>query len=335
MNELPGSVIAGSASSEHQPRGRVRHRWLLLAALATVAALCAGCSSATDSSATGSDVTVTHRLGKTVITGAPKRIVTLDPQWLDATLAFGVTPVGYVDNIAQMTGKRAPWEPESPAGAKALNATGDIVEQVAALQPDLILAAGFTTDRAQYDKLSKLAPTITGLGNAQVDRWSDQVKAVGKVLHRDSDATAIVDGVHGKIDDVAKQHPGLRGKTFLTCWLAGPSQLMVLADPHDGATELFTRLGLSLPKHIVDEAASGGGRLSLSPERLGDLDANLLVATGEPLKQLPGYNALPSVRQGSIAFIDLVTGSGLNQPTALSLPYLLKQLEPALVKAAA
>lgn len=316
---------------------RPPRRWWLLAALAVIASFVVGCGSDTDDApAAESRVTVTHRLGETVITGTPKRIVVLDTQWLEATLALGVTPVGYLDNISQfMGGQRLPWQPDSLSSAKALTSTGDIAEQVAALEPDLILAQGYTTDQALYDKLSKLAPTIPALGSAQVDKWTDQLRTVGKVLGREDKATTVIDGVYGQINDVAKRYPSLSGKTFLTCWLAGPSQLMVLADPNDGATELFTKLGMSLPKHIVDEGAAAGGRLSLSPERLGDLDSNLLVATGESLKQLPGYNTLPSVQKGSISFIDLASGSGLNQPTALSLPYILKQLEPALAKAAA
>ncbi|MEU4344128.1 ABC transporter substrate-binding protein [Nocardia sp. NPDC023852] len=324
-------------SSGRPPQQRPLRRWSLLAALALAVSFGAGCGSESADSAdstAGNPITVTHRLGETVVTGTPKRIVALDAQWLDATLALGVTPVGYLDNISLITGgKRPPWEPESLPDAKALTTTGDLAEQLATLEPDLILASGFTTDQAQYDKLSRLAPTIPALSSMQVDRWTDQVRTVGKILGREGKATEVIDSVYRQIDDVARRHPGLPGKTYLTCWLAGPNQLMVLADPNDGAAEVFTRLGLRLPKHMVDEASSGG-RLSLSPERLGDLDSDLLVATGEPLKQLPGYGTLPSVRKGSIVFIDLASGSGLNQPTALSLPYILKELEPALAKAA-
>lgn len=289
-------------------------------------------------SAGGPATTIVHTMGKTTIEGVPKRIVTLGNQWLDAVQALGVTPVAYLDNVAVVAGGSAPWEPASLRGAKSLSAQGDIVEEVAAQNPDLILAPGFFVDKATYDKLSRLAPTVAALTHAQIDPWREQVAVVGKVLHKQHEADKVVADVDARINDVAARHPGLRGKTFVTAWLSNPTQLMVLADPKDGASALFTQLGMSIPQQLVSEATTGG-RLSLSPERVGDLNSDLLTVMAGPgldgtFKKLPGYQSLPSVRRDSVAFIDLATGSGLNQPTPLNVPYLLGKLEPAFANAA-
>ncbi|TSE01429.1 ABC transporter substrate-binding protein [Skermania sp. ID1734] len=324
----------------HRLGGPVVALTAALAALAAVVALATACSSNPSDPSAGADaVTIAHAQGKTTIDGVPKRIVALGNQWLDATLALGVVPVAYVDNVAVIAGgKTPPWEPASLSQSKALKSSGDITEQVAALNPDLILAPGFMVDKAMYDRLSGVAPTIPGLTNAQIDSWSQQIEVLGKVLHKQGQAKQVIAGVDGKIDAVAQRLPGLRGKTFITTLLASPSQLMVLADPKDGASEVFARLGMHIPQHIVD-AAPGGGRLALSAERVGDLDADLVVAAAmggmeKTFTSLPGYSSLPAVRKKSVAFVNLTDASGLNQPTALSLPYLLNVLEPALANAA-
>ncbi|WP_405133542.1 ABC transporter substrate-binding protein [Nocardia sp. NBC_01388] len=311
-------------------RGFLRRSGFALLAVGLVAgaAACGSSDSGSDSGA----LTIEHVMGETKIDGTPSRVVVFGPQWLDATIALGVTPVGYL--VPGMTATtKVPWEPSIPDSAKRLDMTGDYLEQIAALNPDLILAPAFMADRTMYDKLSKLAPTIDSLSSAQIDPWQDQVTALGKVLRKEPEAAKVIADVDGKIDAVAAKHPGLKGKTFLTCMLTGPSQLMVLADPKDGSAELFTRLGMTMPEKLVKEAPTGG-RLSLSPERLSDLTSDLLVCGAMPsleskFKQLPGYADLPAVRSGGISFVDVVAINAINQPTALSVPYVLQTLEPA------
>ncbi|NUS43213.1 MAG: ABC transporter substrate-binding protein [Mycobacteriaceae bacterium] len=301
-----------------------------------VAAAALACGS-DDAGSTAGSVTVKHVMGETKIDGTPSRIVVMGPQWFDAALALGVSPVGYlVPGLTASTA--APWEPPIPASAKRIDASGDLVEQIAALEPDLILAPAFMVDRARYDKFSKLAPVIDSLTSAQIDPWRDQVTTLGKVLHKESDAVRVIARVDATVADVTSRYPGLRGKTFLTCMLTGPAQLMVLADPKDGSAEVFNGLGMAIPQNIVREAPRGG-RLALSPERLGDLTSDLLVCGAMPsleqkFRELPGYPQLPSVRTGSIAFVDVVDINAINQPTALTVPYVLQKLESTFAKVA-
>ncbi|MEV0356881.1 ABC transporter substrate-binding protein [Nocardia sp. NPDC050697] len=318
-----------STTRRRGPAARLGSALLALGVTLGVAA-CGG----SDGSAGGDGaVTIAHNYGETVVEGTPERIVTLGNQWLDATQSFGITPVGYADNISIGAKTKVPWEPDSLSQATVLNAGGDIAEQIAGLEPDLILVPSYLVDQALYDKLSKLAPTIGAVTpNAQVDNWVDQVTALGRILHREGDAQGVIDGVDAKVDEFARKYPKLSGKTFLTCMLTGPAQLMVLADPKDGSAALFERLGMGIPQKIADEAPAGG-RLALSPERLGDLTSDLLVcgalpAFEEKFKQLPGYAELPAVKSGGIAFIDVMTISALNTPTPLNTPYVLDRLAP-------
>lgn len=305
-----------------------------MAAVATVLAVSVAACGAESEGGDGAGVTVKHKLGETTVEGTPERVVTIGNQWLDASLALGVTPVGYADNVSILAGgQKVPWAPDSLGDAKVLKQGSDMAEQIAALEPDLILVPGFLVDQAMYDKLSKLAPTIgpVSLG-AEVDLWTDQVTQLGRVLHKEDEATTVIADVDTKIKDVSAKYPNLAGKTFLTCMLTGPSQLMVMADPEDGSAQMFYELGLTIPQNIAAESPAGG-RLALSPERLGDLTSDILMCGAMPayeqkFKELPGYNDLPAVKSGGMTFLDTLTISAINTPTALSVPYVLEKLDP-------
>ncbi|MEU7631043.1 ABC transporter substrate-binding protein [Nocardia sp. NPDC049220] len=291
-----------------------------------------------DSSSGGEKVIITHARGETTIAGTPQKIVALGNQWLDTTLALGVVPVGYIDNLAALSKSTPPWQPKSLESAKALNTSGNIAEQVAALAPDLILVDPFLADQKTYDELSHVAPTLPGLSKAAVAPWQDQVIALGKVLHKPDEASTVIAKVDDKFTAIAAANPGLNGKSFVSTWLAGPTQLMVLTDPADGSATMFTHLGLGIPKNLTDLPATQG-RLALSPERVDELTADLLLAgyapgLDEKYRQLPGYADLPAVKKGAVLFLTTQEISAVNQPTALSVPYILNKLEPVFAAAA-
>jgi iron complex transport system substrate-binding protein len=321
---------------------RISRSWTRAAIAVLAGALTLGvaaCGSSSDDAETGGEpVTITHARGSTTVEGAPKKVVALGNQWLDTTLALGVTPVGYIDNIASASKSAPPWQPTSLESAKSLNTTGNIAEQVAALEPDLILVDGYIADQKTYDDLSKVAPTLPALTKETITPWQDQVTALGKVLRKQDTASRVIADVDAKVESVKKANPGLAGKTFVTTWLASAAQLMVLTDPNDGSSKIFTQLGLTIPKHLTDMPASQG-RLALSPERVDELSADLLLAGYSPgldekYRQLPGYADLPAVKKGSVMFLTVQEISAVNQPTALSVPYMLAKLEPALANAA-
>ncbi|UGT53437.1 ABC transporter substrate-binding protein [Nocardia asteroides] len=320
---------------------RTTRGWRRAAVAALAGALAFGvaaCGSTDDTAGSGEPVTITHARGETTVNGTPKKVVALGNQWLDSSLALGVVPVGYVDNVSAVSKSTPPWQPESLKSATALITTGSIAEQVAALEPDLILADPFIADQKTYDDLSKIAPTLPALTKDAVTPWQDQVTALGKVLDKEADASAVIKKVDDKITEITTANPGLKGKTFASTWLASPSQLMVLTDPNDGSAKVFGQLGMTIPANLTALPANQG-RLALSPERVDELTADLLLAGYSPgldekYRQLPGYSDLPSVRKGSAVFLTTQEISAINQPSALSVPYILDKLAPAFAAAA-
>lgn len=328
----------------------VTRRLTVLVAAGLMTTLVAGCGTAAEQTAAADrSTTVGHRFGTTTVVGTPTRVVAASSQWLDALLQFEVQPVGYL-SVGPMGDERGllPWESEVAAEAVELDesAATQIAaplpeEQIASLQPDLVLGSLSISDQASFDRMSRIAPTIAALGDGQVDSWDAQVEILGRILGQEERARAIVDSTNTRIDALAARLPGLRGKTaVLSQFVFGTGQLVVVADPTDGASAVFARLGMTLPSKLVAEAGASGGRLVLSPERVDALTADLVVmlpngGTTEDLMKLPGFPELPSVQSGGMAIGDYATVTGFNTPSASSIRYSLERVTPQLESVAA
>jgi iron complex transport system substrate-binding protein len=281
-------------------------------------------------------VTVTHKFGSTKIDTVPKRIVTIDLQWTDVMLAMGIEPVGYtVDSL--MPGSKVPWQ-KLPSGAKALPLTDGVpVEQVLALNPDLVVGSFSISDEETYKLLSDRVPTIAGPADTQVLPWQEMVRTAGKFLDEPAKAEEVVKSVDDKVASVMTEQPDLEGKTFeLAQYVVGDS-MYIVADEDDGSSVIFKQLGLTLYPPVVAEGKQGGqARLNVSTERADLLRADLVVflingGDESDLADIPGFDQLP----GTVAVLDYPTIVGLNTPTPLSIPYALDKLKPFLAEAAA
>ncbi|WP_028479353.1 ABC transporter substrate-binding protein [Nocardia sp. CNY236] len=319
-------------------RGWARATVATLAGIVAIGVTACGSSSDATTDADGESITIGHARGETTITGVPEKIVVLGNQWLDTSLALGVTPAAYVDNVAVLSKDAPAWQPPIDESAEQLNTTGNLAEQIAALEPDLILADTFIADQKNYDDFSKIAPTLPGLAEEITTPWQDLVTALGRILNKQDQATTLIDDVEDKIDSLAAANPGLQGKTFASTWLAGPTQLMVLIDPNDGSAKQFAKLGLRIPENLLALNATQG-RAMLSPERIDELTADVLLAgyapeMDEKYRQLPGYAQLPAVEKDAVVFLSTQEITAVNQPTVLSIPYILDTITPALTNAA-
>lgn len=306
--------------------------------LAVVAA--AGCgSSDSDASAqpSGDGVSVEHRFGTTTVESPPERVVTLDVQWTDTMLSMGVEPVGYsVDSL--MPDGTPPWRDDSQRTGEPLSMDDGVpVEEIAALEPDLIVGTYSVADQQTYDQLSSIAPTIAGPSDpSSVQSWQQLIGTAGDVLHEQERAGQVVSSLQNEVERVANELPGLRGRTFALAQYVVGDGLTVVADEDDGSTRLFEALGLRLLPAVESEGDDTGlARLQVSTERTDLLSADLiafLVNGGDEddLADIPGFDELPAARNGSAAVLDYGTVVGINTPTPLSVPYVLGKLRPYL-----
>jgi iron complex transport system substrate-binding protein len=328
----------------------------LMLALVALAAALAGCGDDDDGSTAasttagpaGSDpttttgetdgpVTIEHRYGTTTFDAAPERIVSLDQQWTDVLVALEA-PLVAASDYAYIDGGRFPWQDVIPTDVETIAMTDAIpYEAVAAQRPDLIVITYLAVDQTTYDQLAAIAPTIGPLGEAEVDAWEDIATVAGEVLGDTDAAAALIAEADERNAAIRDELPGLEGKTYALANYVPGDAIYVVADPDDGASQVFADIGLVLDPDLVAIADGASGRAKLSLEQIGLLDADLLVllTNGADPNDIPGYAALPAVESGAVAILDLAQVTGLNTPTPLALPYALDAIRPALEAVAA
>lgn len=215
-------------------------------------------------------------------------------------------------------------------------ADGVPVEQIAELQPDLIVGTYSITDEAVYDQLAQIAPTIATLDAAQVEPWQDLVHTAGEVLADPEAADELVASVDEQVAAVADDLPGLRNKTFALAQYVVGDAIYIVADEADGSSVFFQQLGMTMYPPVRDHGEkTGQTRINVSTERSDLLRADFLaflINGGDEadLADIAGFEQLP----GTVAVLDYATIVGLNTPSPLSIPYALEQLLPYLEQAA-
>lgn len=107
-------------------------------------------------------VTIDHKFGSTTIEAEPTRVVSVGFNEHDVLLALGVVPVGLRDWYRDQPNGVWPWAQDELGGAEpeVLSSNSLTYEQIAALNPDLIVGVWSGMTDEEYELLSKLAPTV-------------------------------------------------------------------------------------------------------------------------------------------------------------------------------
>jgi iron complex transport system substrate-binding protein len=307
----------------------------------SVVAVLAGCSSGSTAESAGRPaapaqagfpVTIDHGFGSTTIPSRPQRVLTIGFNEQDFALAFGVEPVGVREFLGYDAPKR-PWAPESVRG-KAIPTVGANelnFEKIAGLRPDLILGINSYIDKAAYQKLSAIAPTVAQSGDVAqgATSWEDQTLTTGKALGETAKAQQIISRTRKAFADARKANPSFAGKSA-TFGLGSSASGSYSLGADDYRTGWLTDLGFTVPRKGQD----------VSFEKFGDVfDTDVVLAEGFDDKTLarPLVKKLPAVREGRFVELgafdqDFAAALGFNSP--LSIPYLLKIAVPRLAAAA-
>jgi len=316
-------------------------RRAMLLGLASVA-LAAGCTGEDSEPATAppsSELrTIEHKYGSTAVRADPQRVVTLGVVDHDAVLALGIVPVALTAGEYSAAYRFGVWPwAQNRLGAATPQVLPDTeinFERVAALQPDLILAVYSGIERTEFDKLSKIAPTVAqsgGWGNYQTP-WTEMTQTIGDALGRSAEAAAAIAGVEQKFAEARMAHPEFAGKTAVYAGVLDPGSYYVeLA----GSTRVgvLTELGFSSPTDIKGKDFY----TPISQEQLGLIDRDVVLwELGSPSLQEAIlddrlYTRLDLHQEGREVFVTDKTDAGaLALISVLSLPYIVDRLAPRL-----
>jgi iron complex transport system substrate-binding protein len=344
-------------TSLHRPTSRSRLSGLALPLVAGLLVLpLAACGAddgagepRTDETASAGEfepVTVEHAFGATEVTEQPERVVTWGWGTPDAVLALGVVPVA-MEKLTYGASEEGfmPWQEEAFEELDAEQPTaltpGEAppFEEIAAAAPDVILAGYSGITEADYDKLSRIAPTVAYPDEPWSTPWREVITTVGDVLGQPEEAEEVLDDIDAEVAAAAEAHPEFEGTTIAAVAI-DPSAFYVYsgADPR---VQFLEDLGFTVAPS-VEELDTGESTFyyTLSTENVDQLDSDVLLSYAPSEKRAdevaadPTYQAMEQLREDRVATVaGEAVVSSVSPPTALSLTYSLDTFVEALAGA--
>ncbi|WP_432014119.1 ABC transporter substrate-binding protein [Streptomyces cucumeris] len=287
-------------------------------AVATVAAaalLMTGCGSdssdskdsAKKDSGSSATRTVKDATGRAVkVPAAPKRIVTLTQEDLDAVLALGVKPVGITNG--QGMNKPPAYLADKVQGIDVVgNLLQPVMDKVVAAKPDLILA-GDMQDKQMLDQLREITPA-TLVTMAPTDDWKLSFRGVGNAVNKLDKANEVIAEHEATAKAADKKLGANKGaEVSIVRWNPdGPSWM----EKKQFASGVALEMGLKRPKTQNKDGNAHTPPLSL--EKIDEIDGDwlflsTLTADGDKaLKDVqakPAYKELGAVKKKHVVTVD-------------------------------
>lgn len=224
------------------------------AALALALAGCAGQSApAADQTAASGDWprTIEHENGTTTIPAQPKNVVstsiTLTGTLLAIDAPLSATATTAPSTITDDEGFFSQWaEVAHERDVRSLYPNLEFDEEaVIAAAPDLIVVSSTGADATvdQYDKLSKIAPTIVlDYGD---ESWQDLAETLGEATGHEREAAKVVADFDSRVADVAKRITIPEGTANAVVWNGVEGQT-AFAKPGGSHGTLLRALGFDI-----------------------------------------------------------------------------------------
>lgn len=295
-------------------------------------------------SGSGQTRTIEHKHGSTEISGTPERIVTVGITDQDYVLALGAAPVGAREWFGGFPGALWPWAQEE-LGDEPLPEVLPVdelnFEQIATLEPDLILGVNSGLTEDEYGNLSEIAPTVAQPeGHPDFGApWQEITRTIGRAMGQESRAEGLIPPIEQRFEQARSEHPEFEGSTGMISAIVDAGSFYIYAA--GPAPQFLKDLGLELPSDAADQFSGENPEpLQISLERLELLESDVLPlglygATEDQLADIEVYGALETVQQGRdilMPELSLANGS-LTFGSVLSLPVALDEMVPRIATA--
>ncbi|HEV7421744.1 MAG TPA: ABC transporter substrate-binding protein [Mycobacterium sp.] len=311
----------------------------LTAGLAVTAAACS--SEKPGEVAKDGSVTVKHAFGETKIAGPPKRVVSAGYTDQDDLLALGVVPVAVTNWFGDQPFGVWPWAQPKLGGAQPVMldlANGIRVDQIAALNPDLIVATNAGLDADTYAKLSAIAPTVAQSGqDAFFEPWKDQATTIGQAVFKDAEIRTLISALDEKFVNAGKNNASFSGKKVFVVRGAFVGDAAEIT-PAGWRTDYLTQMGFVIGDGI-DNYVKGDQALVARDRVASVLDgADVLIWTTESDEERaalladPTFAKLKATRTNRNVITGKDLAGAITFATVLSYAVVAEQLPPMIAK---
>ncbi|GAB4426612.1 MAG: hypothetical protein OHK0015_07670 [Chloroflexi bacterium OHK40] len=297
----------------------ISRRRFLIGAGALLLAGCGAPGASAPTATVAATRTITDHAGRSItIPVDPQRVVAGYTTDIDVALVLGLPLIGGPGARGLATQPFVPYQPQEQLASLTRITTFPEanLEQIAALQPDLIIDSVGDYIEGRYALLSQIAPTFDVSGPAG-DGWRAYLRAVAEPLGRAAQAEQFIAEYEARAADLrARLAERLPNATFALIGAYEPGTVWVSDVQMHPVKVLADDLGLR-PAAIMP--ATSADRPNLSLERLDLLDeVNLLFLRVEPLesgagrdrsihdplKASPLWQRLPAVQNGGLIEYD-------------------------------
>jgi iron complex transport system substrate-binding protein len=287
--------------------------------MAVLSGLPVSCTSPAESTPPA-PLTITDQLGRTVTlkTATPRRIVSLAPSHTETIYALGIA-----DRLAAVT-DYCNYPPEAKEKPSIGGFSTPNIEEIVAMEPDLILATGIHEDKVILQLESK-GLTVVAVNPMTIDDVIESITLVGKVTGAAEQAADLLDDMQKRIKAVTDKTAGLnddeKPRVLFVVWhdplmAAGSAtlhdELIRMAGGINIAGDLEDYADISLeavltanPQVIIAGIGMGSGEdlpfqyLNTEP-RLEDTDArrdNSIYPINQDLVGRPGPRVVKALEQ--------------------------------------
>ncbi|MEM8707456.1 MAG: ABC transporter substrate-binding protein [Actinomycetota bacterium] len=286
-------------------------------------------------------VTVEHAFGTTVVESEPERVLTYGFADHSFALAVGVVPIGLRKTFDDQPFIVWPWAQESLGGAEPelIGFLEPSFEQIAALQPDVILAINADIDQRVYDILSAIAPTVTRSAEYDIQGtpWREATELTGRVLGRSDEAASVVDDLDARFADAIATNPAFVDSTVSISYYGAASGRFGSYEPDNNRYQFLGELGFVPPPALLEVATLEGTVVELGLERIDVIDADVVIwnptedGGADEIRAIATREAaLPAAGEGREVIADLLLAAALTEASPLSWGYALDRLIPEL-----
>jgi iron complex transport system substrate-binding protein len=288
--------------------------------------------------------TIDHTFGSTTIEDRPERVVVLGWSAQDVVYALGVAPVGMPSYpFGGGDDGVLPWNDEyyDPETTTLLDtADGPPLEQIAALQPDVILAPYEGFEQGVYDDLSGIAPTVAYPGEPWTTPWREQTLMIGQALGLEAEAEELIAETEDAVAQVAGEHPEFEGLDF--AYTSMGAEALYLYLPTDPRVQLIEDLGLTVAPSVEELGGNSDSSFfaQLSLEQAPAIESDVLIGfadgmTADEVVSSDLYASVPAIeRDAAVVLDDQTVAAAASSVSVLAIPYVLDQLVDGLAAAA-